>query len=95
MSQVRAIQAERFKDINTKTNARMPAKLIKIHCNLNSDAETILQQAMISLGLSACGYTKILKVARTIADLDNSTELKVEHVSEALQYRNLDRAFVA
>ena len=95
VSVVREIQEERFKDINTKTNARMPAKLIKTHCHLSSDAETILQQAMISLGLSARGFTKILKVARTIADLDNSTHLKVEHVSEAIQYRNLDRTFVA
>lgn len=94
VEEVRAVQEERFKNIETKTNARMPAKLIKKICQLDSDAETLLQQAMIELGLSARGYTKILKVSRTIADFDKSERLKVEHLSEALQYRNLDRAFV-
>ena len=95
VKQVRSIQEDRFKDCKTKTNGRMPPKLIKKLCPLDDDAATILQQAMMELGLSARGYTKILKISRTIADIDRSDNIKIEHITEALQYRNLDRSFIA
>ena len=91
---VRNIQENRFNNSSFKTNARMSSKMIKKFCVLDNESETLLQQAMIELGLSARGYTKILKVARTIADLGNSDIIKVEHISEALQYRSLDRNFM-
>ena len=67
--------------------------MIREYCKLDSEAETLLQQAMMQLGLSARGYTKILKVARTIADMRCSENLTVEDVSEAIQYRSLDRTY--
>ncbi len=69
----------------------MSAKTIKKHCSLDSPAEELLQQAMTELNISARGYNKILKVGRTIADLDQSENIRLEHISEAVQYRNLDR----
>lgn len=90
---VRSIQQNRFKKCQFKTNARMSSKMIREYCKLDSEAETILQQAMMQLGLSARGYTKILKVARTIADMRCSENLRVEDVSEAIQYRSLDRTY--
>jgi len=69
----------------------MSTKQIKNHCSLDSQAEELLQQAMTELNISARGYNKILKVGRTIADLDHSESVLMEHISEAVQYRNLDR----
>jgi magnesium chelatase family protein len=91
VSKARNIQHERFKGSKNLTNSRMSSKQIKKHCALDSHAETLLHQAMIELGLSARGYNKILKVARTIADLEGGENIKVEHISEAIQYRSLDR----
>jgi magnesium chelatase family protein len=64
---------------------------MKKHCLLDSQAEGLLHQAMTELNISARGYNKILKVGRTIADLDQSEDVHREHISEAIQYRNLDR----
>ncbi|OHB36876.1 MAG: magnesium chelatase [Planctomycetes bacterium GWA2_50_13] len=87
----RDIQHKRFNGAELTINAQMSNKLVKKHCVLDAEAETLLHQAMMELGLSARGYTKILKLARTIADLDSSDRIRTEHVSEAIQYRTLDR----
>ncbi len=93
IKEVRNVQQERFKGLKCLTNSRMSARQTKKFCMLDSKAEELLQQAMLELGISARGYNKILKVGRTIADLDYSKDIRIEHISEAIQYRSLDRAF--
>lgn len=75
----------------TFCNARMTNRLVKKHCKIDGPAETVLSSAMQSFSLSARAYTKILKLSRTIADLDGAEEIRTEHVTEAIQYRSLDR----
>jgi magnesium chelatase family protein len=90
----RTIQAERFR--NRKglySNADMESKEIKEFCNIDQNGSDLLKLAMNRLGLSARAYDRILKVARTIADLSNSDQIQTEHLSEAIQYRSLDRNF--
>ncbi|MEP9411602.1 MAG: YifB family Mg chelatase-like AAA ATPase [Candidatus Brocadia sp.] len=87
----RAMQKGRFEGQPVKTNAQMSSRLVKKYCVMDKSAEALLHQAMTELGLSARGYSKILKVARTIADLDKDEMIKTEHISEAIQYRSLDR----
>ncbi|MDF1610977.1 MAG: YifB family Mg chelatase-like AAA ATPase [Stygiobacter sp.] len=88
----RKIQQERFKEIkHVFKNADMTTKEIKIFCQLDKASEDLLKMAMNRLGLSARAYDRILKVSRTIADLDNSESILANHVSEAIQYRSLDR----
>ena len=69
----------------------MDAKAMQSFCVLGSDARELLKMAMNELNLSARAYDRILKVARTIADLAASTDIDAEHISEAIQYRTLDR----
>ena len=69
----------------------MRSRHIKKHCVLNEDAQKLLETAMHKLGLSARAYTRILKVGRTIADLEGTEMISAEHISEAIQYRTLDR----
>ncbi|HHT9110350.1 MAG TPA: YifB family Mg chelatase-like AAA ATPase [Candidatus Brocadiaceae bacterium] len=96
----RSMQKERFKGQSTvhsdgqgvMVNALMPSKHMKKYCALDKPAEAFFHQAMMELGLSARGHSKVLKVARTIADLDESDVIKIEHISEAIQYRSLDRS---
>ncbi|MBI1807943.1 MAG: magnesium chelatase, partial [Ignavibacteria bacterium] len=73
------------------SNADMQSKDIQSFCKLDAAGEELLKMAINKLGLSARAYDRILKVARTIADLGNSPEIRPEHVSEAIQYRSLDR----
>jgi len=93
VEKVRAIQRERFKGDGIFYNAQMNTKLIKKYCSLEENAKELLKLAMTELGLSARAYDKILKVSRTIADLTGSGQIKTEHLSEAIQYRSLDRDF--
>lgn len=72
-------------------NAQMESKQIKEHCKLSEESKTILKNAMDKLGLSARAYDRILKVSRTIADLEQEKTIGTQHVAEAIQYRNLDR----
>lgn len=69
----------------------MGAREIKRHCAVKEDAEKLLETAIIKLGLSARAYSRVLKVARTIADLAGSEHIEAAHIAEAIQYRSLDR----
>ena len=93
VEKARQIQQERFKPEGIFYNAQMNNRLIKKYCVLNDEAKEILKMAMTELGLSARAYDKILRVSRTIADLESSETIVAEHVSEAIQYRSLDRDF--
>jgi len=88
----RCIQSERFKSSHgLYANAQMRTSDVKKICTLNEGSQQLLKQAMERLNLSARAYDRIIKVSRTIADLDNSETIKTEHIAEAIQYRNLDR----
>ncbi|MCL5062668.1 MAG: ATP-dependent protease, partial [Nitrospiraceae bacterium] len=75
-------------------NGQMKTRHMKKHCKLTEDAHGLLDTAMQRLGLSARAYSRILKVSRTIADLEGSDDIHSHHVSEAIQYRTLDRGQV-
>ncbi len=87
----RTIQIQRFEKRGIHANAQMGTKDIKRHCVVKKGAEKLLEMAINKLGLSARAYTRILKVGRTIADLEGSEETQPAHISEAIQYRSLDR----
>ncbi len=88
----REIQGKRFaEEKGIYCNAQMSSKLLQEVCDLNDECRTLLKNAMERLGLSARAYDRILKVSRTIADLDSSTDINAEHLAEAIQYRSLDR----
>lgn len=87
----RNIQYERFKGKNIYCNAQMGPREIKKYCILEDKAAVMLKNAIEKLGFSARAYDRILKVARTIADLADSSEIKAAHVAEAIKYRNLDK----
>lgn len=87
----RAVQRARFQDSRVTANARMSQTHIKRHCHLDSSLGDLLQQAMEQLALSARAYDRILKVARTIADLAGAEKIAAPHLLEAIQYRSLDR----
>ena len=88
----RRMQQARFRDKPKITcNARMGTRELKQHCDLSEQTKELLKFAMADLNLSARAYDRILKVARTIADLADSENIASEHVSEAIQYRSLDR----
>ena len=88
----REIQEVRYKnEIGVYANAQMSSRMLRQICRLNNDSAELLKIAMDKLGLSARAYDRILKVSRTIADLEGSEDIKTEHVSEAIQYRSLDR----
>jgi len=88
----REIQQERFKDKKTlHANAQMPSRMVRDLCQIDQTGQLLLKTAMTKLQLSARAYDRILKVARTIADLSKSDDIKMEHLAEAIQYRSLDR----
>lgn len=87
----RNLQLERFRSDKIYCNGQMKARHIKKYCKLKDDAHSLLDAAMQRLGLSARAYMRILKVSRTIADLEGSENIRSHHVSEAIQYRTLDR----
>ena len=88
----RNIQEKRFeKNKDVYCNAQISPKMLQQICKVNDAGQQLLKTAMERLGLSARAYDRILKVARTIADLDNSENIKTEHLAEAIQFRSLDR----
>ena len=90
--EARNIQLQRFKGRkNIFSNARMETKDIRHYCRLDQAGEELLKTAITKIGLSARAYDRILKVSRTIADIEASPDIKVNHISEAIQYRSLDR----
>ena len=92
VERVREVQRARFDGSSkVRTNARMSSKQIKTHCQLSEDAEGMLRMAMTELNFSARAYDRILKVSRTIADLEGVPAIAAHHVGEAIQYRTLDR----
>jgi magnesium chelatase family protein len=92
----RQIQAARYQgEKNLYANAQMPPKLIRKHCAISADGEKLLETAIQRLGLSARAHDRILKVSRTIADLEGAPTIAPNHLSEAIQYRTLDRTYWA
>jgi magnesium chelatase family protein len=90
--EARARQADRLAGAGLYTNARMGSRHLREFCRLDENGEKLLQAAMQRLGLSARAYTRIIKLARTIADLDAAADIQPQHVAEAIGYRSLDRA---
>jgi magnesium chelatase family protein len=84
----RVVQARRFGDTGILCNSEMGASEVLSLCNLDQNAKSLLQTATNQLNLSARGFHRIIKVSRTIADLDESEEIGVSHLAEALQYRS-------
>ena len=93
VQKARHLQQERFTQTHTYCNANMESRHLRKFCKVEDAAQELLRVAITQLGLSARAYDRILKVARTIADLAESPAIEAEHVSEAIQYRSLDRSF--
>jgi magnesium chelatase family protein len=91
----RARQAERFRGEGVFSNAQMSSRHIRRFCRIDAECERMLESAMTRLGLSARAYDRILKVSRTVADLEGSDEVRAPHVAEAVGYRSLDRTYWA
>jgi len=90
----RARQVERYHESRTHNNAQLRPNQLRKHCRIDGPGRTLIEQAVARLGLSARAYMRILKVARTIADLEQRDSIAAEHVAEAIQYRSLDRQVV-
>ncbi|HWP85564.1 MAG TPA: YifB family Mg chelatase-like AAA ATPase [Terriglobia bacterium] len=95
VEQARQRQLERFAGSTIYANAQMTPKLIRKHCKLDAACEQLLENAMTRMGLSARAHDRILKVSRTIADLEGAAEISTKHIAEAIQYRSLDRTYWA
>jgi magnesium chelatase family protein len=89
-------QMERYRgEKKTYSNAQMLPKMLRKHCTISAEGEKLLENAITRLGLSARAHDRILKVARTIADLEPAEDIAPKHLSEAIQYRTLDRSYWA
>ena len=86
----RAIQQERFKNSSVACNAHMDTEELTKYCKTDRTGELLLEAAFRTMGLTARSYDRILRVARTIADLEGSPEIGADHLAEAIQYRNTD-----
>ncbi len=93
VNKARQIQLERFKGTGIYSNSQMGSSLIKKYCHLGAESLGFLEKAVAKLGLSARAYHRVLKIARTIADLEGTEDLLPVHVAEAVQYRSLDRKY--
>ena len=92
VTSTRIIQLERFKRSKIFCNAQMNSRLIKKYCSIDEASHKLMEKAIDKLGFSARAYNRILKIARTIADLEESKSIEARHISEAIQYRSLDRS---
>jgi len=92
VQKAREIQARRFDGGPARLNARMTGRQLREFCPLGAESQKLMEMAVDRLGLSARAYTRVLKVARTIADLDGEADIGPQHVSEAIQYRAMDRS---
>lgn len=93
VNKARKIQIERYKGTEITCNARLTPSLLKKHCVMSDEASLALQRAFDNLGMSARAYDRILKVARTIADLAEEEIIHIEHIAQAIQFRSLDRKY--
>lgn len=91
VDKARSVQFERYKGTGVHTNSKMNSKMINEYCKLDDECEELMKIAFERFHISARGYTRILKVARTIADLDGEKDIKSKHLTEALAYRNIDK----
>ena len=91
VDEARKIQQKRFAGSSVRMNAKMTSKMINEYCKLDAESESVMKLAFEKYHISARGYARILKVARTIADLEKSEDIKIEHLTEALAYRNIDK----
>lgn len=93
VNEAKLIQNKRFEGTSVTSNAKMTPEMTRKYCRLNEQCKAMLEKCFEQLDLSARAYDKILRVARTIADLDKSESIELEHITEAVQYRSLDRKF--
>lgn len=93
VNKARVLQLERYKNDNIFSNSQLSAKDIKKYCKLDNKSKKLIKDAFERLGLSARAYNKVLKVARTIADLEDKEGIEYHHLAEAIQYRSLDRKY--
>jgi len=94
VNRAREVQRKRFAGKKIYCNAQMTPRYLKKHCQIGDDSKSLLEKAIDKLGLSARAYTRILKIARTIADLEGMENIAPHHISEAIQYRSLDRTLL-
>jgi magnesium chelatase family protein len=92
VKKARRLQQKRYQKYGIRCNAELSPKLLKKYCRLDSKARSLLERAFIHLGMTARAYVSVLKIARTIADLEESEKIKTNHIAEAIQYRTLDKA---
>lgn len=93
VNKARKMQVERYKNYGIYSNSELTPKLTEKYCKLDAQSKKILENAFEKLGLSARAYERIIKVARTIADLDENENIEAKHIAEAIQYRSLDRKY--
>jgi magnesium chelatase family protein len=93
VTEARRVQQERFNREKIYSNAQMTPRLIRQYCEIDDESRKHLEHAMTRMGLSARAYDRILKVSRTLADLDHCERIQARHIAEAIQYRSLDRNY--
>ena len=93
VNRARTIAYERYQEYGIYSNSELTPKLINKYCKLDSQGKAVLENAFKKLGFSARAYGRILKVSRTIADLDGKENIELKHITEAIKYRDLDRKY--